>query len=882
MQVLDRLFFRRRRFNDLSFSIQEHIDERTDELIAEGIAPAEARQQASREFGNVALVEQRSREQWQWPTLESILADIRFALRQLLKSPVFTVTAVSTLALGIAINATMFSMVSAFLLPHLPGHDPQHIVVVSSVNPDSQFQPEANPVSPPNYLAWSSNLRVFAQMAADNEYLTGNLSEPGQQPEAVSYAAVTPNFFSVFGVAPSIGRGFRSGEDQPGQDHVVILSHGLWERRFGSDPSIIGRTVRLNREDYVVVGVVPASFRMLGFTPKLWTPLTLSPADRTPSARNNRFLYLFGRLAPGVTLQQSRTQMNTLAQQAQKDFPAAEQHWGASVRTLGDFLIYSFGIRSGISVMMTVVVFILFIACANVAGLMLTRAVGRQKELAIRQSLGASRARVVRQLLTEGIVIAFLGGALGLGLSHFGIQGLRAGLAFNESSADIPVRLDSNVLLFALTISLLAAVLSSAIPALKASRSDINADLKSETRGATSDRSHNRMRTVLVGGEIALALFLLIGTCLLIRGVYQLDHQKLGFAHDHLLTAGLVLDHARYADAAKQTQFVQEAVTHLQQISGVQTVAVASDLPASGPGSVSIHIKDQPEARPNEQRSALDVVITPDYFTAIGLPLLRGRNFTAGDGASAPRVIIVNRQFVHKYFQDRDPIAKQIKLDTPGTVPSWSQIVGVVGDIKSYSELPTIDPEVYEPWSQRPVASFSLLLRSNVEPNSLTPSLRHVLAQIDPELPLLRVMNMDQVIELQRNGNPLFTRLLAAFAILALVLAAIGIYGLVAYSVGQRTQEIGIRIALGAKTSDISRMVLREGLKVAAIGSCIGLVLALPLPAVFTSIFQGLIVSAPQVFPIVLVAMLLVAFGAIQGPARRAAHVDPNIALRNE
>lgn len=882
MQVLDRLFFRRRRFNDLSFSIQEHIDERTDELIAEGIAPAEARQQASREFGNVALVEQRSREQWQWPTLESILADIRFALRQLLKSPVFTVTAVSTLALGIAINATMFSMVSAFLLPHLPGHDPQHIVVVSSVNPDSQFQPEANPVSPPNYLAWSSNLRVFAQMAADNEYLTGNLSEPGQQPEAVSYAAVTPNFFSVFGVAPSIGRGFRSGEDQPGQDHVVILSHGLWERRFGSDPSIIGRTVRLNREDYVVVGVVPASFRMLGFTPKLWTPLTLSPADRTPSARNNRFLYLFGRLAPGVTLQQSRTQMNTLAQQAQKDFPAAEQHWGASVRTLGDFLIYSFGIRSGISVMMTVVVFILFIACANVAGLMLTRAVGRQKELAIRQSLGASRARVVRQLLTEGIVIAFLGGALGLGLSHFGIQGLRAGLAFNESSADIPVRLDSNVLLFALTISLLAAVLSSAIPALKASRSDINADLKSETRGATSDRSHKRMRTVLVGGEIALALFLLIGTCLLIRGVYQLDHQKLGFAHDHLLTAGLVLDHARYADAAKQTQFVQEAVTHLQQISGVQTVAVASDLPASGPGSVSIHIKDQPEARPNEQRSALDVVITPDYFTAIGLPLLRGRNFTAGDGASAPRVIIVNRQFVHKYFQDRDPIAKQIKLDTPGTVPSWSQIVGVVGDIKSYSELPTIDPEVYEPWSQRPVASFSLLLRSNVEPNSLTPSLRHVLAQIDPELPLLRVMNMDQVIELQRNGNPLFTRLLAAFAILALVLAAIGIYGLVAYSVGQRTQEIGIRIALGAKTSDISRMVLREGLKVAAIGSCIGLVLALPLPAVFTSIFQGLIVSAPQVFPIVLVAMLLVAFGAIQGPARRAAHVDPNIALRNE
>jgi predicted permease len=882
MNWLRQLFSRRRRYDELSEAIREHLDEKTTDLMDRGMSREQAEQSARREFGNATLIEQRGREVWQWPSVESILADIRFALRQLLKSPVFTAAAVSTLALGIAINTTMFSMVSAFLIPHLPGADSQHIVVVSSVNPDSQFQPEANPSSAPNYLAWSSNTRVFAQIAAENEFLTGSLSDLGQQPEAISYAAVTPNFFSVFGIPPSIGRGFRSGEDQPGQDHVVILSHGLWERRFGSDPSIIGRTVRLNREDYVVVGVMPASFRMLGFMPKLWTPLTLSAADRTPGARKNRNLYLFARLAPGVTLQQARTQISMLAQQAQKDFPAAEQRWGASVRTLGDFLIYNFDIRSGISVMMTVAVFILFIACVNVAGLMLTRAVGRQKELAIRQSLGASRARVVRQLLTEGIVIAFLGGALGLGLSYFGIRVLRAGLGFNEFIADVPVRLDFNVLLFAITISLLAAALSSIIPALKASRSDINADLKSETRGATSDRSQNRMRTVLVGGEMALALFLLIGTCLLIRGVYQLDHQQLGFAHDHLLTAGLVLDHASYPDAAKQSQFVHEVVTQLQKISGVQTVAVASDLPASGAGSVSIHIKDQPEAQPNEQLSALDLIITPDYFTAIGLPLLRGRNFTAGDDASATRVVIVNQQFVRKYFQDRDPIGKQIKLETEGTVPSWSQIVGVVGDIKSYSELPTVDPEVYETWSQRPISSFSVLLRSSVEPNSLTPSVRRVVAQIDPELPLLRVMNMDQVIELQRNGNPLFTRLLAAFALLALVLAAIGIYGLVAYSVGQRTQEIGIRIALGAKASDISRMVLREGLKVAAIGSCIGLVLALPLPKVFTSIFQGLIVNAPQVYPIVLVAMLLVALGAIQGPARRAARVDPNVALRNQ
>jgi predicted permease len=882
MGWLRQLFSRRRRYDELSESIREHLDEKIADLVDRGMTRAEAERTARREFGNVTRIEESSREVWQWPTPESILADVRFAFHQLVKSPSFTLTAVLTLSLGIAINATMFSMVSAFLLPHLPGHDPQHIVVASSVNPDSQFQPEANPVSAPNYLAWSSNSRLFAAMAADNEFLTGSLSQPGQQPESVSYAAVSPNYFSLFGVAPSLGRSFLPGEDQPGHNHVIILSHGLWESRFGSDASIINHTVRLNRENYTVVGVMPGSFRLLGFLPKLWTPLTLTAADRGPDARKNRFLHLFARLAPGITLQQARAEMSTVAQEAQKDFPVTEQRWGATVRTLGDFLVYNFDIRPGLSVLMTVVLFILLIACANVAGLMLARAVSRQKELAIRLSLGASRSRVLRQLLTEGIVIGLLGGVIGLFLSYFGIRVLRAGLGFNDFIAAVPVRVDTNVLLFAAAVSLFSAIVSSAIPALKASRTEINTDLKRETRGASSGRLHNRIRALLVGGEMALALFLLIGACLLIRGVYQLEHQKLGFAHDHLLTAGLVLDHTRYPDAARQAQFVHEAVAQLQRIPGVQMVAVASDLPSSGPGSVSIHIKGQPEARRGEQRSALDVVITPGYFAAIGVPFLRGRTFTASDDASTPRVVIVNHEFVHKYFQDRDPIGDQIQLDTPGTAAGWSQIVGVVGNVKTYSALPAVDPQVYEAWPQRPMASFSLMLRSNVEPDSLAPALRHVLAQIDPELPLLRVMGMNQVIDLQRNGDPLFSKLLTGFAILALVLSAIGIYGLVAYSVGQRTQEFGIRIALGAKTADISSMVLREGLIVAALGSCIGFVVALPLPRVFSSIFQGLIVSAPQVYPIVLAVMLLVAFGAILAPARRAARVDPTTALRNE
>jgi len=878
-----RLFSRRRRYDDLAVSISEHIAERSEELMDDGMPRAEAEQTARREFGNLALMEQRSREVWQWPTAESLLSDVRFALRQLIKSPGFTLTAVATLALGIAVNATMFSLVSAFLLPHLPGRNLENMVVVSTVNPDASFHADTNPVSPPNYFAWGKDTSVFSAVTAANEYLTGSLSGSAQQPEPISYAAVAANYFSVLGVSPQLGRAFVAGEDEQGHDHVLILSHGLWERRFGADPSIVGRSVRLNREDYVVAGVMPADFRLLGFEDQLWTPLTLTAADWAPSGRKNRYLYMFARLAPGITLKQAGAQIKILAQQAQQDFPATESRWGASVRTLPDFLIHNFDIRTALAVIMTVVGFVLLIACANVAGLLLTRAVSRQRELAVRMSLGASRFRVVRQLLTEGLVIALLGGGVGLFLTYLGIHVVRAGLNFNQAISAVPIRLDTNVLLFAALVSLLSAIVSSVAPALKASRTAINTDLKSESRGGTSGRAHNRLRVVLVGAEIAIALFLLIGTCLLIRGVYLIDHQELGFNHDHLLTAGVVLDKARYADAAKQNQLARSLVMQMQQLPGVEGAAIASDLPASGPGSVSIHIKGQQPSRSNEKHTARDVVVTPEYFPVVGVSVLSGRAFSDRDDATTPRVVLVSQEFAHKYFQDHDPVGKQIELDIADAPSSWSEIVGVVSNIKSYSEGPGMEPQVYELYVQRPVASFSVMLRSTVDPNSLMPALRHVVAGLDSELPLLRVMSMDGVIEIQRNGNPLFSRLLATFAILALILSAIGIYGLIAYSVGQRTHEIGIRLALGAKQSDISRMILRQGFKVAAIGLAIGFTMALPLPKLFDSIFQGLIpFGAPVIYPIVLAVMLMVVFCATLGPARRATRVDATRALRNE
>jgi putative ABC transport system permease protein len=550
------------------------------------------------------------------------------------------------------------------------------------------------------------------------------------------------------------------------------------------------------------------------------------------------------------------------------------------VRTLPDFLVYGFGIRSGLAVMMTTVGFVLMIACANVAGLLLARTAGRRKELAIRIALGAGRLRVIRQLLTEGLVIAFLGGSLGLLLAYWGINFFRANMTFNEAMSAVPLSLDWNVLLFVLGVSLVCALMCGLGPALNASRTDINANLKDESRAASPSRSQGRLRTVMVTGEIALALFLLVGTGLLIRGIFLIEHQNLGFRVDHLLTAGVTLDTARYKDASQRALFVRGVIPRLQNIPGAETVAVTSDLPATGPSSVPLQVKGQPDLPANQKPTALDFVVTADYFRAAGIPLLHGRTFTEIDSATTPRVILVNQEFVHRHLQDQESLGKQIRLDVSD--PEWSEIVGVVGNVKTYSEGTTDDPAAYELFLQRPVPSFSLIVRTSSDPNSSASALRNAVAQQDAELPLNRVMSMPNVIERQRGGDPFFASVLGSFAFLALILAAIGIYGLIAYSVGQRTHEIGIRLALGAKSPQVVRMVLWEGMKMTAIGAAVGLALALPLPKVFDAMFFGLRVREPWLYFIVPVAILAVAMLATYIPARRATRVDPMVALRFE
>src|SRR5713101_1756858 len=611
---LRNIFFPNHGEADLDREVQSHLQLLTDENIRAGMPPTEAHRAACIELGGVEQVKEQVREIQIGNWLRSVLCDFRYGFRQLRKNPGFTAVAVLTLALGIAVNATMFSLVSAFMLRHPPGRDPKRVAVVTSINPGNGFLPDANPVSIPNFLAWREANQVFADTAAADQYRSVSLTPVSQstagQPQAIRSSAVSPNYFSVLGVSPEFGRTFNEQEIQPGRNRVVILSHELWERQFASDASLIGRAIRLNRENYTVIGVMPSSFHLTGFTPQLWTPLEVTAANQTANARKDRSLLLFARLKPGVTIEQARAEFSALARRAEQDFPEIEKGWGAAVRTFPDFLLYNFGIRNGLVVVMTTVGFVLLIACANVAGLLLARAAGRRKELAIRLALGAGGLRIIRQLLTENLLIAFFGGALGLVLAYWGIAFVRANMNFNEAISAVPLSLDWNVLLFALGVSIVCAVLCGLAPALNASRTDINTNLKDGSRTASQGLTHSRLRTEMVTGEIALALFLLVGTGLLIRGIFLIAHQNLGFRPDHLLTAGATLDNARYKEASQQARFVQDVLPRLRQIPGAEIIAVACDLPATGPNTVTLQIKGQPELPANQRLRALDVLVS--------------------------------------------------------------------------------------------------------------------------------------------------------------------------------------------------------------------------------------------------------------------------------
>ena len=691
-------FIRRRRVDrELAQELESHLEEKVADLMEAGMAEQEARQKANREFGNAALYKEVSREVWGWVWLETLLQDLRYALRVLSGNPGFTIVAATTLALGIAVNTSIFSLFSGWVLKRPAVADPDRVVVVVSTNAKRDVR--RGSISAPDFLAWRDGNRVFQNLAVADVYHDVNLTG-AREPERVPGMRVSAGYFDVLGVRPMLGRTFLPGEDQPGRSRVVVLSHAIWLRRFASDPRVIGKTVALDGEMYTVVGVMPAEFRLSLFLTQVWTPLVFSPKDLTPQARDSRSFLIFARLKTGVTIQQARAAMGTLARRAEQNNPASEKGWDANVLTLQEYTIQEENIRAGLWLLITAVALVLSIACVNVANLILARGSARQREIAIRRALGAGRSRVIRQLLVESLLIAALGGAAGLLLAYWGVDVLRGTLHFNEGVSAIAgdVALDGRVLAFTCLISMATALVFGLAPAIRVSAADPQSTLRQG--GRSGDLRRGSGRSALVGAEIALAVLLVSGAALMIKALSQEMGGDYGYDPGRVLTADLQLTSVRYQDASRRVAFVRRVMEKLQALPGVEAVAVSDAIPFDA-GKRSFRIQGQPLVPPADRPGARYGSVTPDYFRALGVPLVQGRAFRESDANAAPPVAIINRAFARRFFDGQESIGRYLSVDSrESDEPIWREIVGIIPDVKASFGPKEDDPQIYVPYLQ--------------------------------------------------------------------------------------------------------------------------------------------------------------------------------------
>lgn len=875
-------FGKERRERELSAEIESHLQLHIEDNLRAGMPPAQARREAILKLGGVEQTKENYRERRGLPLLEIFWQDLRFGTRMLRKNPGFTVVAVLTLALGISANATIFSFVNAVLYKRPPVYDPDRVLVVYGTSAAHAWGANLNPVSAPNYFTWKRENQVFSELAASEPYVSVNLTGTGE-PERVIANRTTANYFSVTGIAPALGRGFAVGEDQPGHDRVVLLDYRFWEQKFGSDLNIIGKSIRLNGEEHTIIGVLPQRFQIMSFRSQIWLPLVLDESQQSSAVRQTRTLYLFARLKPGVTLNQAQANIRTLGTLAAQSFPEAENGWGANCLTLQEYGIRDFNAGAAFVILLSAVGFVLLIACANIAGLLLARATSRGKEMAIRIAIGAGRLRVVRQLMTEALLIAVLGTIAGLGLAVGGTQLLHKTLSFNEAIKTLDMQIDWRVLSFTSAIAVLSALLFGLAPALRAWAVDVFPTLKNDSGKVSAGKKKSRSRGLLVAAEVAMAVILLSGAGILIKGFLEGLHRSLGFQPQRLLTAQITLPESRYKEPAKQIKFYRELTAHLESMPGASSAAITSSLPAAGAGFVNFLLKGQENLPPSERSRARYYVVSSSYFATIQTSLIAGRVFAETDDANSPPVAVVTETFVERFFPKGDVLGKQIRIDSSDAVATqWRQIVGIVHNVKSWPLNFSDEPEIYEPYPQHPTAEMSVVVRSADRANSLAPGLREAVWSLDREQPIGSVISMPDLLANETAPDLIFSKLMAIFAALALVLAGIGIYGLVAFTVGQRSQEIGIRVAMGAEKKTILQMVLRDGLKLAAVGAAIGMLGAFPLPRLFEAAFYDFHVRGGWLFLIVPALIGAVALLACYIPARRASRVDPIVALRYE
>src|SRR5229473_593457 len=892
MNWFKQLFSRRRLFNDLSEEIQAHLEEQIEALVASGMPRKEATAAARREFGNVTLVQEDSREVWRWPSIENFLIDVRYGLRMLRKNPGFTAVAVLTLALGIGANTAVFGVVNAVLLRPLPFKQPSRLVMLIEGIPKLGF-PKMG-FSAPDFAVFERAQKSFESVGAyQNKYF--NISGE-REPERLMAARISSSVFPMLGAEPMLGRTFTIGEDVPGQN-VVILSYGLWQRRFGADPGIIGRNLQINRQPYTVIGVMPKAFNFplrgpQGSEPaELWVPMAFT-ATELEGWGTNYMNGVLARLRPGLAFEQASAEAESLSRSIGSNYPPelTKAFQGAelkvSVSSYHEEVVKS--VRTLLLILMAAVVLVLLIACANVATLLVSRAASRQKEVALRTTLGATRVRLLRQLLTESLLLALIGGSLGLAFASW-VKTLLLSLVPESVPLPRDIPIGGRVIVFVLAASFLTTVLFGLVPAFQVSAMALHGPLQEGGRGGTPGRLRHRLQGFFVTVEFALALVLLIGSGLLIRSFAKLLEANPGFRPDHVLTLKIPIPSERYTRAPKVRQFYEQLLDRAGNIPGVKAVGLTSDLPLSGCGTIAIQIEGGRSGGETPQ-AICQTWQVGNYFQTLGVPLLKGRSFTLEDRIDAQPVAIVSEAAGRQFWPGQDPIGKRIRW---GVYTPWQTIVGIVGDVNDEPLGRPVQLHVYRPYLQMAdlffedsrfgdVRSMNLTVRSQMDPASLTSAVIGQIHSLDPDLAVAHIRTMAQVISASVAGPRFNTLLLGVFAGVALFLAAIGIYGVMAYAVAQQTHELGIRLALGAQPRNVLQLVLRQGVRLAGVGATFGVAAALALTRLMAGLLYGVSATDPVTFSCVVILLLAIALLACYVPARRAMRVDPMVALRHE
>lgn len=803
--------------------------------------------------------------------LETLLQDSRYALRMLRKHPGFSLTVIITLALGIGANTTIFSVVNAVLMAPLPYKEPDRLIRIWESN-QGQGRTET-PVSVPNFQDWQKQQTVFEQLAA-SELTTFNLTGRGE-PQRIPAARISANLVPTLGVSPLLGRSFLPEEEKSGNDHVALVSHNLWQQQFGGDPSFVNKTILLNGESYTVIGIMPPEFQFTGRD--LWVPLVLDPAKEPWRAdRGNRNLAVVGRLKPDVTLDRATAEMNVLARRLDEQNPQTNSGWGLRLRTFYDWLVPE-GVRLSMLALFGAVYLLLLIACANVANLLLARAATRQQEMAVRAAMGAGPVRLMKQLLIESLILAGLSGLIGLFLTYWGTKLIVASKLQNIARLS-ETHIDARVLVFALLITAIAAIVFGLAPAWWASHLNLSERLKEGSRSSGSRRTH-RLRSVLVVSEVTLAVALLVGAGLLVRTVRRLQAVPLGFAPENVITMQVSLPGSTYGQPEQRANFFSQLLDQLRTVPGVIDAA-ATERPPGTASDWAMEITIEGNDEINKARTSAEAhVATPNYFKTMGVPVLQGQEFSGRYRSDLPLELIVTESFARRYWPNEDPIGKRFRPDTNNP---FGTVTGVVGDIRNVDPQRESLPAFYFPYGYIAMPGPVVVVRTASQPENFAKALRTQVSQIDADQPVYNVRTMNEIVAGTTSQQRFQAMLLSLFGVIALLLVAVGVYGIVAHAIRQRTREIGVMMALGASTREILKMVITQGMRDVLLGLILGLAGSFVLTRWLSSSIFGLTPNDPLTFILVALLLLVVSFVACYLPARRATQVDPLTVLRSE